>query len=43
MAVDTESKKTCWSFQPSPKEQSQGKNDMLYANALRNYYLSQQS
>ena len=39
---------TFWRFKPSPKEQSQGKNKInaqiffTGANALRNFYLSQQ-
>lgn len=41
MVIWAESKCSLLIFQPSLKEQSQGKNKMLYANTSRNFYHSQ--
>lgn len=41
MAIWAESKYNLLIFQPSLKEQSRGKNKMLYANTSRNFYQSE--
>lgn len=41
MVIWAESKCSLLIFQPSLKEQSQGKNKMLYVNTSRNFYHSQ--